>query len=736
MTAAERIFEDVGTSFVDVLVAVPVGERFTYRVLGPPPAEGAVVEVPFGRRTELGVVRAQTDPDKAAALPQDKIREIVRVLPAAPLKSTLLDLVDWISDYVCAPPGSVLRLVLRSRPALEPPPTERWLIAPQGAPWPSRMTRERERVQAVMADGLARPPQALASEAAVSPAVVKGLEKAGVLEGVERPADPDPPQPDLGLPGPTLAPAQQEAAARICRAVSDRSRGTFLLDGVTGSGKTEVYLEAIAEALRQGRQALVLLPEIALTAQLLERFERRFGCRPAQWHSDIGAKDRRRVWSTVANGKTRVVVGARSALFLPFEDLGLIVVDEEHDQSFKQEDGLLYHARDMALVRARLEPCPIVLASATPSLESDTNARLGRFERLVLPSRHGSAGEPEIAAVDMRAHAPPRGEWISPVLREAVHETLERGEQSLLFLNRRGYAPLTLCRACGHRMMSPHASTWLVEHRFTGRLVCHQTGFSMPKPKACPACGVEDGLTACGPGVERVAEEIGNLFPDARLAIASSDHLFGPTAVQQFFAAMAAGDYDILVGTQLVAKGHNFPNLTLVGVVDADLGLSGGDLRAAERTYQLLHQVGGRAGRAERPGRVLLQTFMPDHPVMAALAAGNRDGFLAAESDAREDAGLPPFGRLAAVILSGQSEAQVLEFGRALVQAAPATDRVEIFGPAVAPIAVVRGRHRARLLIKADKSFHLPGYMRAWLGGVKIPGPIRVSLDIDPYSFL
>ena len=731
-----EVERDSDGRLVDVVVCVPVGSQFTYRVHGPLPPLGAVVEVPFGRRRELGVVWGETPAERAEALDREKVKDLERVLPALPLKNELRTFVDWVASYVCVPPGIVLRMVLRSRQALEAPAVEKWLMGGAEESWPARLTPPRLRVKELVADGLSRPPAAIAHEAGVSSAVVRGLEKAGALTPVERLVDQAPPTPDPELPHSELRPEQATAVDRLSRAVTDRDSKPFLLDGITGSGKTEVYLEAIAAALRQDRQVLVLLPEIALTSQLLDRFEARFGCRALEWHSDVSSKERRRVWRAVADGSGAVVIGARSALFLPFRDLGLIVVDEEHDQSFKQDDGLRYHARDMAIVRAALEGAPIVLASATPSLETDINARSGRYERLVLPRRHGPAREPDVSAIDMRRAPPPKGEWLSPVLRQAITETLERGEQSLLFLNRRGYAPLTLCRACGHRMMSPHSSTWLVEHRFTGRLVCHQTGFSMPKPKQCPACGAEDSLVGCGPGVERIAEEVKHLYPEARVEIASSDVLYGPAAVEAFFATMTSGEIDILIGTQIVAKGHNFPNLTLVGVIDADLGLGGGDLRAAERTFQLLHQVGGRAGRAERPGRVMLQTHMPDAPVIDALCTAGRDAFLEVEAAERQAAELPPFGRLAALILSGPSESAVLEAGRTLAQSAPSADRVMILGPVTAPIAVVRGRHRARMLIKADKAFNLPAYMAQWVGNTKLPSNIRLATDIDPYSFL
>lgn len=730
--------EPARAAYIEAIVTAPLAGRFTYAVPeGADACRGAILEVPLGARVELALVVGEAAQGPPAEIARERIKPVARAMPVPPLREELVQFIEWVARYTCAPPGAALAQVLRSPAALEAPEMEVWYRRTNGVmPADLRITPARSRVLEVARDGLARPLAALAEEAGVSASVVRGLIERGVLVPEERRADAPPLQPDPSRPGPALSRAQEAAASALAAAVARGGYSAFLLDGVTGSGKTEVYFEAIAETLRAGRQSLVLLPEIALTAQFLERFAARFGCPPVLWHSDIGSLGRRRAWRAVAEGAAKVVVGARSALFLPFADLGLIVVDEEHDQSFKQEDGLRYQARDMAVVRARLAGVPIVLASATPSLETDINARGGRFERLVLPSRHGSAQMPKVTLVDLRREAPEPGRWLSPPLAGAIAETLAKKEQTLLFLNRRGYAPLTLCRACGHRMMSPHAASWLVEHRFTGRLVCHVTGFSMPKPAACPACGKPGTLTACGPGVERIAEEVAERFPEAKAAVASSDMFAGPAAAQEVFEAMKAGAIDILIGTQIVAKGHHFPNLTLVGVVDADLGLSGGDLRAAERTYQLLHQVSGRAGRAERPGRVLLQTYMSEHPVMAALASGDRDRFLAEEARSREEAAMPPYGRLAAIVLSGRTEADVLGFGRRLLELAPGTDRVKIFGPAPAPIAMVRGRHRARLLVKAPRAFNLSAYMEAWISPVKSPSSIRLAVDIDPYSFL
>jgi primosomal protein N' (replication factor Y) len=511
---------------------------------------------------------------------------------------------------------------------------------------------------------------------------------------------------------------------------------TTLLDGVTGSGKTETYFEAVAEVVRQGGQALILLPEIALTVQFLDRFAERFGCRPAEWHSDLSQRERRRTWRAIAAGQAQVVVGARSALFLPYPRLKLIVADEEHESAFKQEDGLIYHARDMAVVRAKLGNFPIVLSSATPSLETWVNAKSGRYGHVKLPERHGAAQLPQVELVDLRVDAPEPQRWLSPKLHAAMRATLEAKEQVLLFLNRRGYAPLTLCRTCGFRIGCPNCSSWLVEHRYHGRLRCHHCGFDAVKPRQCPKCSMENSLAACGPGVERLLEEVRELYPDSRIALASSDVLHGPRETQAAIREMAEGGTDILIGTQIVAKGHHFPMLTLVGVVDADLGLQGGDPRARERTFQLLHQVSGRAGRAQHPGRVLLQTHQPDDPVMKALASGNRDGFLDMEAEDRMRFGLPPFGRLAAVIVSGNDEPLVNDTARALRHAAPLHADLEVWGPAPAALSRLRGQTRVRLLVKARRSVRLSDYLRGWLGSVKIPGRVRVVVDVDPMSFV
>ncbi|MFC0209982.1 primosomal protein N', partial [Chelativorans intermedius] len=577
----------------------------------------------------------------------------------------------------------------------------------------------------------------LAHAAGVSLSVVDGLARQGVFEPVAIPPQPVVAPPDPAFARPALTPDQTEAARRLAGTAGRDGFSVTLLDGVTGSGKTEVYFEAVAAAVERGRQVLILLPEIALTQAFLERFHDRFGAKPAEWHSDLAPRKRERVWRQVAEGQVRVVAGARSALFLPFRELGLIVVDEEHDPAYKQEDRVFYNARDMSVVRGHLGGFPVVLASATPSLESRVNAEQGRYARIVLPGRFAAAALPELRTIDMRRAPPARGDFLSPMLIEAAGRTLERGEQALLFLNRRGYAPLTLCRVCGHRFQCPNCSSWLVEHRFRRQLVCHHCGHHEAQPEACPECGTLDHLAACGPGVERIAEEVDRHFPQARTIVLSSDLMGGVKRLRLELEAIARGEADIVVGTQLVAKGHNFPAMTLVGVVDADLGLANGDPRAAERTFQLLSQVTGRAGRTGRKSTGLLQTWQPEHPVMQALVSGDAETFYQREIAERERAGLPPFGRLAALIVSAATRAEAESHARALRRAAPAADGIAVLGPAEAPLALVAGRHRFRLLVHGGRRTDIQGYLRGLLSRAPRPrGSVRVQVDVDPQSFL
>ncbi len=701
------------------------------------------MRVPLGGRSLIGVVWDETEEERGTELAADRLRTVREILPASPLASSLRRFVERVAAYTMTPRGAVLRMSMSVAEAFQPlRPRRLCTISEAGlvaldTNSGATLTPARRRVLESLRDS---PPLSIADTARLAgcgSGVVRDLVASGMA--VERlvPAEPPtPPIPDWQAQGVPLSFDQAAAARRLVAGVEKGGFSVTVLDGVTGSGKTETYFAAIAAALAAGRQALVLLPEIALGAQWLQRFRQRFGVLPAQWHSEIGQGERRDTWRAVADGRARVVVGARSALFLPFPELGLIVVDEEHDPSYKQEDGVCYQARDMAVLRASLAGIPIVLVSATPSLETVVNVARGRYQRVSLPRRHADAELPEVRLVDMRRERVESGRFLSPPLVAALAETFAAGEQALLFLNRRGYAPLTLCRACGHRFQCPNCSAWLVEHRFTRRLICHHCGHFEPVPPLCPECMAAGTLVPCGPGVERVLEEMSARFPAGRAALMVSDMMTGPRAAAELTQAMAERRYDILIGTQIVAKGHHFPMLTLVGIVDADLGLIGGDLRAAERTYQLLHQVGGRAGRAQHKGRVLIQTFMPDQPVMRALASGDRDRFLETEAAARRFAGLPPFGRLAALIVSAV-DAEAADFAcRALARAIPQMPGVSVLGPAPAPLSVLRGRHRRRFLVKAERQVNVQAVLRDWLSRVRLSGSTRLQIDIDPYSFL
>jgi primosomal protein N' (replication factor Y) len=714
-----------------VLLPMPLPEAFDYAEPEGMGLElGDQVAAPLGPRLLRGVVVGLRE----AAGGNRPLRPLEEILPEPRLPPGTVEFVQWAARYSVDWPGQPLAIALRGARAPKPRPVR--VTSLTGAE-PARPTAARTKVLEAAAAQALSPPD-LARAAGVGAGVVKALIDEGVLAVslVEAVAAFDPP--DAARTGASLNPSQAAAADALKAMAAEGGFGVALLDGVTGSGKTEVYLEAAAGTLAADptAQVLILLPEIALTQAVIGRVAERFGAEPGEWHSDVAPPARRRVWEAVAHGRCRIVVGARSALFLPFQHLKLIVVDEEHDASFKQEEGFIYHARDLAVARGKIEDAAVVLASATPSLESLRNAEQGRYRWLRLSARHGAAQLPDIELIDLREAPPDHGRWLSPALVKAMGETFARGEQTLLFLNRRGYAPLVLCKACGERMTAPDTDSWLVEHRYSGRLVCHLTGFSMPKPKACPHCGAHDALVSIGPGVERVEEEAKELFPQARVAVFSSDTAFDAREGRRLIEAMAAGQIDILVATQAAAKGHNFPDLTLVGVVDADLGLRGGDLRAAERTYQLLAQATGRAGRKDKAGRALLQTWAPEHAVMQALAAQDRDAFVEAEMAERELAGLPPFGRLAAVVVSGIDPAQLESFVQLMAQAAPNSAGVEVYGPADAPLGLIRGRRRKRFLVRADRTVDLSAYMATWRARVRPPAAIRVAIDIDPYSFL
>lgn len=721
---------------VQVLVPGPLGRAYDYVLPeGMDAAAGDYVSVPFGKRDTAAVVWAahggddSIDPAKLKA-----VRDVYSTCP--PMPAVHRQFIERVARYTMNDMGSVLKMSLSAPDALTPPKSAPALTLGDISDTKSRKhSAHRQKIIEFLSDGVPRRAAEIAAAAGCTPAVVRAMVATGIL----KPASVAAPVPcrmvDLTASALAFTEAQSAAAEALQNIVSAQKFSTVLLDGVTGSGKTEVYFEAVAAALAQGKQALILLPEISLSAQFMERFTRRFSVAPAIWHSEVPAAQRRLVWQGAADGRTRVVIGARSALFLPFADLGVIVVDEEHDASYKQEEGVMYHARDMAVLRARMGDIACVLVSATPSLETMTNVQAGKYAYLHLPSRFGGATLPAMQVVDLRREAPPRQKFISPPLADALRTTLAAGEQSLLFLNRRGYAPLTLCRTCGHRFQCPSCTAWLVEHRRHGRLQCHHCGFSQKMPNACPSCNDEGSFAACGPGVERIQEEVQDLLPEARTLVLASDITGSANMIRSAVTQIEKGEVDIIIGTQIVAKGHHFPELTLVGVVDADLGLSGGDLRAGERTFQLLQQVSGRAGRGDKPGRVFLQTYMPEQNVIRALAAGDRDAFLAAEGRERERAGMPPYGKLAALILQSTDEMKLDQFCRALAQRAPRYDDIRVLGPAPAPMAFLRGKHRRRFLIRSGRDIHMQNYLSEWLSGIKTGSNIQLKIDIDPQSF-
>ena len=737
--------QNVAGASVSVLVPYPVNKPYDYLVPdGLSVAPGDFVCVPLGSREIHGVVWGAG----AGDVPIVKLKTIISRYDIEPMQKVTRDFVDWVASYTLSMKGSVLKMALSVPAGLTTPKPTRGFRRDSDKDIPAKgLTEQRRKVLEVMSDGQTRKASEIAQLAGCSSGVIGTMADKGLLEEVSvyNPAPCLYPIPEGKLAD--LSEDQQDVADELCETMKDGRYSVTLLDGVTGAGKTEVYFEAVGQALKQGKQVLILLPEIALSNAFLERFNTRFGCDPALWHSNLTSAQRRDCWRGVAQGDTRVVVGARSALFLPYKELGLIVVDEEHDPAYKQEDGVIYHARDMAVVRAHLGSIPVILSSATPSLETMMNAwepplGSGRYEHLVLPSRYGGAVLPDISVVDLRSDKPERQCFLSRSLILAMQETLEKSEQVLLFLNRRGYAPLTLCRTCGHRMECPRCTAWLVEHKRSGRLHCHHCGYHAPIPKLCPSCEDKDSFAACGPGVERIFEEARAHFPDARIMVLASDTTESHEELKAMIRQVECGEVDIIIGTQIIAKGHNFPNLTLVGVVDADLGLQGGDLRASERTYQMLHQVSGRAGREkDKKGRVMLQSWMPDHRIMKAMAGSGRDAFLSVEAAEREAAHMPPFSRLVGIIVSGREEALVLQVARELGKTAPqgvseSGAKIQTLGPAPAPLVRLRGKFRYRLLVRADKAINVQKTVGDWVGALKVPSTVRVYIDIDPQSFL
>lgn len=721
---------------VGILLPLPFNQPFTYKSAEPLQI-GQLVEVPFGRDKQIGVVY---ELNPVCDLPEEKIKSIVKCFDFPPLSEKLLKFLGWVAKYNMAPLGLVFKMAVSVKAAFEPSPLT-VLYKLSGKTLAEAKLKNSDARWHVM-DLLKHAPytrQEIAKGAGVGQSVIKTLIDSGVLEPVYVENKKEFLEPVGDYVKVNLTLEQQRAAEMLCQKVESGFSVT-LLDGVTGSGKTEVYFEAVAKALENDKQVLILVPEISLTTQWLERFQKRFGVRPANWHSGLSLKERVDTWKAIIEGRVKVIVGARSALFLPYTNLGLMVIDESHDHSFKQEDAVNYQGRDMAIVRAKIEHIPLILSTATPDLETMVNVEDGKYDCVKLASRYANACLPDIKILDLKKDKPQKGEWgvswLAPTLVNALNENLERCEQSVLFLNRRGYAPLLICRDCGHRMQCPSCSAWLTEHKNAHKLMCHHCGYVEEIPEFCPHCGSKDGLTACGPGVERVAEEVKHRFPQAKTEILSSDNAGSFTAVSQIIARMERREIDILVGTQIIAKGHHFPDLTLVGIVDADLGLMGSDLRASEQTYQLLSQVSGRAGRGDKKGVVYLQTLYPENNVLKALLNNDRESFMDFEKKSRQLLGYPPYGKLAALIISGSDKyltgAVAAEFGKT----APHTDYVSVLGPAPATLFLLRDKYRYRLMLKTTKNINIQQVLAQWLKMVKVPSTVKVEVDIDPYSFM
>ncbi len=721
---------------VKVLLPLALSEPFDYKT-DEPIAGGALVEVPFGKEKMVGAVW-QTD--VKSSLDDKKIKKIIRVLPYPPLQKSLRNFVEFVAKYNMAPLGMVLKMVLSVKQVFGDAKMLK-LYELSGKTLSEAKLKNsdaRWRVIDFLKGGHIFARSEIAQGAGVSDSVIKTMIENGVLREVLQEDKKEFAQPICGFQKVKLNDEQQKAADYLC-AKTGEGFGVTLLNGVTGSGKTEVYFEAVEKAFAAGKQVLIMVPEIGLTSQWLGRFEKRFGVCPCEWHSALTQKERVDNWKAVINNEVKIIIGARSALFLPFASLGLIVVDESHDASFKQEDVVNYQGRDMAVMRAKYEQLHIILSTATPDLETICNVESGKYEEVKLRSRYAAAQMPEVEIIDLKKDKPIKGDWgtswLAPQLCQKLKDNLAKGEQSVLFLNRRGYAPLVICRDCGHKIECPHCSAWLTEHLRLGKLICHHCGYMTDIPSMCPECHSADGLCACGPGVERIAEEVKYRLPEAKIKVLSSDFVTNFKEVQKIIKEMEEDKIDILIGTQILAKGHHFPELTLVGIVDADLGLMGGDLRAAERTYQLLSQVAGRAGRGEKKGKVYLQTLHPENAVLQALVNGNAEEFLNLEKQTRKIMKMPPFGKLAAIIVSSVNKKEAEDCAIALGKTAFNDNGISTLGPAPAPIYMLRNKYRYRLLLKTAKNINIQNVAIQWLQRVKVPSNVRVEIDIDPYSF-
>ena len=725
----------------DNIVAVvplrPVRQAYHYAVpAGEVAMVGQLVTIAFGKSECLGLVWPQSLLHASNTPHLAKLKTIITIHHNVPvLAEKHCEFLQWSADYTMGLLGLVAKMAVPiNNVMMAEPHIAIYSLNPNITL--EKLTPTRQKIVAALQNHGPQSAAALKLLIGTTASVVKAMAQAGQLLVTHHVRQQGPLKLDEKIMTlPPFSAAQSQVADALVNKVSVKKFSVSLLDGVTGSGKTEVYFAPMQQALRQGQQALVLVPEIALTATFLQRFVKRFGASPVVWHSNLTPAQRRRALKALASGHAQVVVGARSALFLPYHNLGLVVIDEEHDSSYKQEEGVHYHARDLAIKRAQLQSFPVILASATPSAETYAQAQNNRYDWLKLPNRHGGAAMPTQNIIDMRTENLGRQEFLGPTLRTQIAQTLARGEQTLLYLNRRGFAPLLLCRKCGTRVQCPSCTAWLVTHQRANKVQCHHCGYHAPVPNICSKCETANSFAMCGPGVERIAHEVGLAFPEARLLILSSDTHTSMAQLDTSLKDITAEKIDIIIGTQMIAKGHHFPKMTLVGVVDADLGLAGGDLRAAERTFQLLQQVAGRAGREAKLGHVFLQTYQPENRVIQAILQGDRDGFLDLELAERQALAMPPFGRLAAIVLSGPKEAQVQLAAQMLARVAPNNQDLRTLGPAQAAMYKLRNNYRWRFLLKTPKNMLPQQVIKTWLAAVKLPPSVRVQIDIDPYNF-
>tara|TARA_B100000686_G_scaffold265830_1_gene280398 strand:+ start:10621 stop:12753 length:2133 start_codon:yes stop_codon:yes gene_type:complete len=690
---------------------------------------GQIVYVPLRNKYYYGIVIGKG----SNKLDAKKLKPISEIKNVPPISIELLNFCHWLSEWCMYDISLVTRMIIPSFNFLKS--VKNKLVLFHNEKNINSMTNLGHKTFKYIKEKPGLTISDYCKELNISKVVIKKLIKDGNILSKESPFNQNDDLKIKFYKNNNLNQYQLKAVEKVQELKSKSS--IFLLDGVTGSGKTEVYISIIRKELSIGKQSLILLPEIALTNQLLEKFEERFGVKPIVWHSELSLKDRHKNWLQVLNGNAPIVIGARSSLFLPFKSLSCIIVDEEHDASYKQDDGVIYNARDMAVVRGQKAAAIVILSSATPSLESLNNAKLGKYIRLNLPERFGNSTMPSIKLIDMRKIKTKSGKWISDIAVKAIDKSIKSKEQVLLFLNRRGYSPLTICKSCGFRFQCAHCSAWLVNHKKDNKMICHFCGYSENIINNCGQCGADDSFISCGPGVERLAEEIKILFPKVKLQILTSD-TFTKKLEKSFLNKIITGEINIIIGTQLVAKGHHFPHLNTVVAIDADLGLSGSDLRASEKTFQLLTQLSGRAGRESDSGIAYIQTYDPNHEVMQAILSGDKNNFLEAESKARNSRKLPPYGRLAALIIQSKNFNDLNMFLKLMSRNIPRIKnlRIDVLGPVPAPIPKLRDWHRYRYLIKSELGVRLQPYIKKWLSKIKVNRAIRIKIDIDPYNFM